>query len=193
MGCSSSHTLLATGRIDPLHPDLAFDPVGILRPATKFFHRLPLVDTTVSPHSAPTLPFYHCCVLSLFLSLALSLSLPLRRLDWFFAGQCLLGIGAEGRAGQACGSQNERALLHPLKEGLHRDSRLHLLLRLSHALSTLRLYYKFYPLSRSTTFIFPSSSRSLFISFAHIIFISLSLTFLICQRTLSRWALCWSY
>ncbi|KAI7729472.1 hypothetical protein M8C21_020379 [Ambrosia artemisiifolia] len=42
--CSAPHTLLAFGKVDPLHPDLAVDPLGILRPATKLTHTLPLVS-----------------------------------------------------------------------------------------------------------------------------------------------------
>lgn len=31
------------GKVDPLHPDLAADPLGILRPNSKLVHQLPLV------------------------------------------------------------------------------------------------------------------------------------------------------
>lgn len=41
---SAPHLLLATGRVDPSHPDLEADPLGILRPASKLFHQLPLVS-----------------------------------------------------------------------------------------------------------------------------------------------------
>ncbi|KAK4432186.1 Carbon catabolite repressor protein 41 [Sesamum alatum] len=41
---SAPHTLLAMGKVDPLHPDLAIDPLGILRPAGKLTHKLPLVS-----------------------------------------------------------------------------------------------------------------------------------------------------
>ncbi|KAL2228289.1 carbon catabolite repressor protein 4 homolog 1-like [Sesamum indicum] len=41
---SAPHTLLAMGKVDPLHPDLAIDPLGILRPAAKLTHQLPLVS-----------------------------------------------------------------------------------------------------------------------------------------------------
>ncbi|XP_047316119.1 LOW QUALITY PROTEIN: carbon catabolite repressor protein 4 homolog 2-like [Impatiens glandulifera] len=41
---SSPHALLATGKVDPLHPDLNADPFGILRPASKLTHQLPLVS-----------------------------------------------------------------------------------------------------------------------------------------------------
>jgi CCR4-NOT transcription complex subunit 6 len=41
---SCPHSLLATGRVDPAHPELATDPLGILRPATKLQHQLPLVS-----------------------------------------------------------------------------------------------------------------------------------------------------
>lgn len=40
---SAPHTLLAMGKVDPLHPDLMVDPLGILRPYTKLTHQLPLV------------------------------------------------------------------------------------------------------------------------------------------------------
>ena len=40
---SAPHALLAIGKVDPMHPDLAVDPLGILRPATKLTHTLPLV------------------------------------------------------------------------------------------------------------------------------------------------------
>ncbi|KAJ8448115.1 hypothetical protein Cgig2_031839 [Carnegiea gigantea] len=41
---SAPHALLALGKVDPLHPDLAVDPLGILRPHTKLAHQLPLVS-----------------------------------------------------------------------------------------------------------------------------------------------------
>lgn len=41
---SAPHALLAMGKVDPLHPDLAVDPLGILRPHTKLAHQLPLVS-----------------------------------------------------------------------------------------------------------------------------------------------------
>ncbi|CAH1421643.1 unnamed protein product [Lactuca virosa] len=41
---SAPHALLAFGKVDPMHQDLAVDPLGILRPATKLTHTLPLVD-----------------------------------------------------------------------------------------------------------------------------------------------------
>ncbi|KAL0346307.1 UNVERIFIED_CONTAM: Carbon catabolite repressor protein 41 [Sesamum radiatum] len=41
---SAPHNLLAMGKVDPLHPDLAIDPLGILRPAAKLTHQLPLVS-----------------------------------------------------------------------------------------------------------------------------------------------------
>ncbi|GLT96238.1 hypothetical protein SLE2022_138790 [Rubroshorea leprosula] len=37
------HALLAMGKIDPMHPDLVVDPLGILRPHSKLAHQLPLV------------------------------------------------------------------------------------------------------------------------------------------------------
>ncbi|KAI3694576.1 hypothetical protein L1987_77543 [Smallanthus sonchifolius] len=41
---SAPHALLAIGKVDPMHPDLAVDPLGILRPANKLTHTLPLVS-----------------------------------------------------------------------------------------------------------------------------------------------------
>ncbi|XP_010257570.1 PREDICTED: carbon catabolite repressor protein 4 homolog 2-like [Nelumbo nucifera] len=41
---SAPHSLLAMGKVDPMHPDLAVDPLGILRPASKLTHQLPLVS-----------------------------------------------------------------------------------------------------------------------------------------------------
>ncbi|GLT27111.1 hypothetical protein SLA2020_021370 [Shorea laevis] len=41
---SAPHALLAMGKIDPMHPDLVLDPLGILRPHSKLAHQLPLVS-----------------------------------------------------------------------------------------------------------------------------------------------------
>ncbi|XP_076936469.1 carbon catabolite repressor protein 4 homolog 1-like [Bidens hawaiensis] len=41
---SAPHALLAMGKVNPMHPDLAVDPLGILRPTTKLTHTLPLVS-----------------------------------------------------------------------------------------------------------------------------------------------------
>ncbi|CAA6653663.1 unnamed protein product [Spirodela intermedia] len=41
---SASHALLARGKVDQMHPELVVDPLGILRPATKLTHQLPLVS-----------------------------------------------------------------------------------------------------------------------------------------------------
>ncbi|CAH9127696.1 unnamed protein product, partial [Cuscuta epithymum] len=41
---SATHSLLAAGKVDPMHPDLHIDPLGILRPITKLTHHLPLVS-----------------------------------------------------------------------------------------------------------------------------------------------------
>ncbi|MQM02583.1 hypothetical protein Taro_035354 [Colocasia esculenta] len=41
---SAPHALLAMGKVDQLHPDLAVDPLGILHPASKLTHQLPLVS-----------------------------------------------------------------------------------------------------------------------------------------------------
>ncbi|CAH9100697.1 unnamed protein product [Cuscuta europaea] len=45
---SAPHALLAMGKVDPLHPDLAVDPLGILRPTSKLTHQLPLVSAYTS-------------------------------------------------------------------------------------------------------------------------------------------------
>nr|KAJ0202089.1 hypothetical protein LSAT_V11C600302560 [Lactuca sativa] len=39
---SVPHALLTIGKVDPMHQDLAVDPLGILRPVTKLIHTLPL-------------------------------------------------------------------------------------------------------------------------------------------------------
>ncbi|KAH6558714.1 hypothetical protein KP509_1Z049500 [Ceratopteris richardii] len=41
---SAPHYLIASGRVDPQHPDLATDPLGILRPTSRLCHTLPLVS-----------------------------------------------------------------------------------------------------------------------------------------------------
>ncbi|KAK7337375.1 hypothetical protein VNO77_17943 [Canavalia gladiata] len=41
---SAPHELLAMGKVDPSHPDLAVDPLNILRPHSKLVHQLPLVS-----------------------------------------------------------------------------------------------------------------------------------------------------
>ncbi|KAE8731144.1 Carbon catabolite repressor protein 4-like protein 2 [Hibiscus syriacus] len=41
---SAPHSLLAMGKVDPLHPDLVVDPLAILRPYSKLTHQLPLVS-----------------------------------------------------------------------------------------------------------------------------------------------------
>ncbi|GMJ02279.1 hypothetical protein like AT3G58580 [Hibiscus trionum] len=41
---SAPHSLLAMGKVDPLHPDLVVDPLAILRPHSKLTHQLPLVS-----------------------------------------------------------------------------------------------------------------------------------------------------
>ena len=41
---SAAHCLLASGRVDPAHPELATDPLGILRPSSKLAHGLPLAS-----------------------------------------------------------------------------------------------------------------------------------------------------
>lgn len=42
---SAPHSLLAMGKVEPLHPDLAVDPLNILRPHSKLIHQLPLVTS----------------------------------------------------------------------------------------------------------------------------------------------------
>ncbi|KAM7271922.1 hypothetical protein ACFE04_031136 [Oxalis oulophora] len=41
---SAPHGLLAMGKVEPNHPDLNTDPIGILRPHSKMTHALPLVS-----------------------------------------------------------------------------------------------------------------------------------------------------
>lgn len=41
---SAAHMLLSTGRVDPAHPEIGNDPLGILRPVSKLQHKLPLVS-----------------------------------------------------------------------------------------------------------------------------------------------------
>ncbi|KAG8367961.1 hypothetical protein BUALT_Bualt16G0127100 [Buddleja alternifolia] len=41
---SAPHSLLAMGKVDPLHPDLQVDPLGIVHPINKLTHQLPLVS-----------------------------------------------------------------------------------------------------------------------------------------------------
>ncbi|EXB86892.1 hypothetical protein L484_007315 [Morus notabilis] len=41
---SAPHALLAMGKVEPLHPELAVDPLNILRPHSKLIHQLPLVS-----------------------------------------------------------------------------------------------------------------------------------------------------
>lgn len=55
---SAPHALLALGKIDQLHPDLAVDPLGILNPATKLTHQLPLVSA-YSSFARPALGLEH--------------------------------------------------------------------------------------------------------------------------------------
>ncbi|KAJ0594086.1 putative poly(A)-specific ribonuclease [Helianthus annuus] len=42
-GLQCSSCAFSNWEVDPLHPDLAVDPLGILRPTTKLTHTLPLV------------------------------------------------------------------------------------------------------------------------------------------------------
>ncbi|KAK2647333.1 hypothetical protein Ddye_014822 [Dipteronia dyeriana] len=41
---SAPHALLAMGKVDAVHPELAVDPLAILRPYSKLTHQLPLVS-----------------------------------------------------------------------------------------------------------------------------------------------------
>ncbi|KAF5190294.1 Carbon catabolite repressor protein, partial [Thalictrum thalictroides] len=41
---SAPHSLLAMGKVDPIHPDLSIDPFLIVRPLSKLTHQLPLVS-----------------------------------------------------------------------------------------------------------------------------------------------------
>eukprot|EP00899_Mesostigma_viride_P011811 jgi/Mesvir1/20630/Mv14856-RA.1 len=41
---SAPHSLLSMGRVDPGHPDLQVDPLGILPPSAKICHSLPLIS-----------------------------------------------------------------------------------------------------------------------------------------------------
>jgi CCR4-NOT transcription complex subunit 6 len=45
---SAPHSLLANGRVDASHPELATDPLGILRPPSKLCHQLPLLSAYAS-------------------------------------------------------------------------------------------------------------------------------------------------
>uniref|UniRef100_A0A7S0R3W3 Endonuclease/exonuclease/phosphatase domain-containing protein n=1 Tax=Pyramimonas obovata TaxID=1411642 RepID=A0A7S0R3W3_9CHLO len=45
---SAPHSLLANGRVDASHPELATDPLGILRPPSKLCHQLPLMSAYAS-------------------------------------------------------------------------------------------------------------------------------------------------
>ncbi|KAL7098079.1 hypothetical protein ACP275_10G183200 [Erythranthe tilingii] len=45
---SALHCLLAHGKVDPRHPDLAVDPLGILQPTSKLKHDLPLISAYTS-------------------------------------------------------------------------------------------------------------------------------------------------
>ncbi|KAJ4833450.1 Carbon catabolite repressor protein 4 1 [Turnera subulata] len=51
---SAPHLLLAMGKVDAAHPDLAVDPLGILRPLSKLTHQLPLVSAYSSLVRPPT-------------------------------------------------------------------------------------------------------------------------------------------
>ena len=39
---AAAHSLLVRGAVSPANPELANDPLGILRPASKLQHQLPL-------------------------------------------------------------------------------------------------------------------------------------------------------
>lgn len=42
--CSAPHHLLARGKVEPTHPDLAVDPLNLCQPHSKLSHQLPLVS-----------------------------------------------------------------------------------------------------------------------------------------------------
>lgn len=50
---SAAHSLLVRGSVPPNNPELANDPLGILRPATKLQHTLPLASAYGSVSGAP--------------------------------------------------------------------------------------------------------------------------------------------
>ncbi|KAL3533966.1 hypothetical protein ACH5RR_007487 [Cinchona calisaya] len=54
---SAAHALLAMGKVDPMHEDLTVDPFGILRPAAKLTHQLPLVSAYSSFARPPGVGF----------------------------------------------------------------------------------------------------------------------------------------
>ncbi|KAL7138626.1 hypothetical protein ABFS83_10G176500 [Erythranthe nasuta] len=56
---SALHSLLAYGKVDPGHPDLAVDPLGILQPTSKLNHDLPLVSAYTSFGRAGRLGLEH--------------------------------------------------------------------------------------------------------------------------------------
>jgi len=67
--CSAPHALLAMGKVDPSHPDLAVDPLNILRPHSKLIHQLPLVMYSNTWNSLSNIMYFfqvsHCnCTLS---------------------------------------------------------------------------------------------------------------------------------
>ena len=42
--CSAPHHLLARGKVEPTHPDLAVDSLNLCQPHSKLSHQLPLVN-----------------------------------------------------------------------------------------------------------------------------------------------------
>ncbi|KAL5545401.1 hypothetical protein UlMin_005088 [Ulmus minor] len=53
---SAPHSLLAMGKVEPMHQDLGVDPLNILRPHSKLIHQLPLVSaysSFIRPGVAP--------------------------------------------------------------------------------------------------------------------------------------------
>jgi CCR4-NOT transcription complex subunit 6 len=50
---SAAHCLLSSGRVDPSHPELGTDPLGILRPAAKLCHGLPLASAYAAASRPP--------------------------------------------------------------------------------------------------------------------------------------------
>jgi CCR4-NOT transcription complex subunit 6 len=53
---SAAHELLVKGVVNPVHPDLNIDPLGILRPPSKLQHSLPLSSAYAAISLAPPTP-----------------------------------------------------------------------------------------------------------------------------------------
>lgn len=90
---SSPHGLLAVGKVDQLHPDLAIDPLGILRPPSKLNHQLPLVQLIC--HGSVIFLKIHCdsvLMLSIFCR-----GHALTKVSCLFLGQCIFFFCKNGR------------------------------------------------------------------------------------------------